>query len=63
MNTEWSSFLSLLGLKLNIATWRTVIWPLLVSLAVVLWVVHSFAQRYALKGLLLYKGWMFDPRG
>ena len=28
-----------------------------------LWSVFCYAQRQTLKALLLYKGWMFDPRG
>uniref|UniRef100_A0A023GNS8 carnitine O-palmitoyltransferase n=1 Tax=Amblyomma triste TaxID=251400 RepID=A0A023GNS8_AMBTT len=31
--------------------------------SVVLWVLWSLAQRYALKGLFLYKGWMYESRG
>lgn len=28
-----------------------------------LWVLFSYLQRYMLKALLMYKGWMYDPRG
>lgn len=31
--------------------------------SVVLWVLWSLAQRYALKALFLYKGWMYESRG
>lgn len=27
------------------------------------WVALSYLQRYTLKALLMYKGWMFDPHG
>lgn len=33
------------------------------AVSVVLWVVWSLAQRYALKGLFMYKGWMYESRG
>lgn len=29
----------------------------------VIWVLWSLSQRYALKGLFLYKGWMYESRG
>lgn len=34
----------------------------LVVQSLVLWVLFSYVKRYALKGLLMYKGWMFDVR-
>ena len=38
-------------------------WFLLAGEAVVLWIIVCYIQRYLLKALLMYKGWMFDPRG
>ena len=38
-------------------------WFLLAVEAVLLWVILIYIQRYLLKALLIYKGWMFDPRG
>jgi len=39
------------------------IWCALLGQSAFLWLVLSYMQQYALKGLLMYKGWMFDPRG
>ena len=38
-------------------------WVLLAVQSVVLWIMLCYLQRYLLKALLIYKGWMFDPRG
>jgi len=38
-------------------------WCALLGQSAFLWLVLSYMQQYALKGLLMYKGWMFDPRG
>ncbi|XP_064397263.1 carnitine O-palmitoyltransferase 1, liver isoform-like isoform X2 [Halichondria panicea] len=38
-------------------------WLLLVTQSVFLWLLLSYIQRYSLKALLCYQGWMFDERG
>ena len=34
----------------------------LIFQSLTLWILLVYAQRYTLKGLLMYKGWMFDSR-
>ena len=38
-------------------------WGLLLVQSLFLWLLLTYIQQYTLKGLLMYKGWMFDPRG
>ena len=38
-------------------------WGVLLLQSVFFWFLLSYVQQYTLKGLLMYKGWMFDPRG
>ena len=38
-------------------------WVLLAVQSIVLWIMLCYLQRFLLKALLIYKGWMFDPRG
>jgi len=40
-----------------------VAWSLVVGEGVLIWILLSYAQRYTLKALLSYQGWMFDARG
>lgn len=38
-------------------------WLTIAMFSLCVWVLLSYGQRYTLKALLVYKGWMFDPRG
>lgn len=47
-------------LGISVTLWN---WGLVFVESCILWRLLCYLQRYALKALLMYKGWMFDERG